>query len=234
MEPDIISPSPEPVPDPSLQDGSAVLEPVPEPAPVSVELTPVAKLEALLFFYGEPITLAKVATLLGIKKEECSVAVSELADMLEKDSTRGLMLLQRGEEIQLSTKPALKGLGETIIKEEIRENLTPAALETLSLVAYLGPIPRSTVDYIRGVNSSFILRNLAMRGLVDREEKGNSYHYRASFKFLEHMGLTKTEDLPEYEHFNEILTRFESQATDIQAVESGIIVPPAEPAAPSS
>jgi len=223
MEPDIIEPSEEIKP-----------EPVSEPSSAPADLALVAKVEALLFFYGEPITLSKAATLLGIKKEECSEAVAELSAALHADTKRGLMLLQRGEEIQLATKPTLQELGETIIKEEIRENLTPAALETLSLVAYLGPIPRSTVDYIRGVNSSFILRNLAMRGLVDREERGNTYYYRASFKFLEHMGLQKTENLPDYAHFHEILSRFESQAADIQAVETGVIPPSAEPAAPAA
>lgn len=211
MEPDIISS------EPSAQ------EPV-----IAPEITLVAKLEALLFFYGEPIAVKKAVSLLDIKEEECEAALLELAAALESDTSRGLLLLRKGEEIQLATKPVLKGLGEKIIKEEIRENLTPAALETLSLVAYLGPIPRSTVDYIRGVNSSFILRNLAMRGLIDREEKGNLYLYKPSFKFLEHMGLQKIEDLPEYPHFHEILTRFESQATDAQAVEAGVILPPEE------
>lgn len=202
--------------------------------PTQNEITLTAKLEALLFFYGEPITVVKAAALLGIKKDECEMAFNELGGILDQDFSRGLILLRRGDEIQLATKPILKELGEKVIKEEIRENLTPAALETLSLVAYLGPIPRSTVDYIRGVNSSFILRNLAMRGLVDRDEKGNSYLYKTSFKFLEHMGLQKMEDLPEYAHFHEILTRFESQATEIQAVESGIVVPPIEPSIPTA
>lgn len=217
MEPDIISTEPLP-PEPSLS-----------PSP---EITLAAKLEALLFFYGEPITVIKASSLLGVTKDECSAAATELGDSLERDYSRGLTLLRRGDEIQLATKPLLKSLGEKIIKEEIRENLTPAALETLSLVAYLGPIPRSTVDYIRGVNSSFILRNLAMRGLVDRDEKGNSYLYKPSFKFLEHMGLQKTEDLPEYSHFHEILARFESQATDAQAVETASIVSPEPSAGP--
>lgn len=187
--------------------------------PASSEPTAPAKLEALLFFYGEPLTVQKTAGLLGFTCEECETALAGLEKQLSEDASRGLALLRRGDEIRLATKPIFQDIGEKILKEEIRENLTPAALETLALVAYLGPIPRSTVDFIRGVNSSFILRNLAMRGLVDRDEQGNHYVYKTSFKFLEHMGLAKPEDLPEYAHFHEILARFEAQATETQTVE---------------
>ena len=57
---------------------------------------------------------------------------------------------------------------KSFVKEELTEDLTPASLETLSIVAYLGPISRVRIEYLRGVNSSVILRSLMIRGLIER------------------------------------------------------------------
>jgi segregation and condensation protein B len=149
-----------------------------------------AKLEALLFFYGEPVDLNTIARMLGISLEECETAVFHYEEMLASSNERGLLILRKGNSIQLATKPELKEIGEAIVKDEFRESLTPAALETLALVAYLSPVTRATVDYIRGVNSSYSMRNLSLRGLVERgEEKGASFRYAPTQEFLKHIGL---------------------------------------------
>lgn len=171
-----------------------------------------AALEALLFYYGEPLDAKKICKFLEIKEEECKSLTEELNTKLNSDEKSGLMLLKHGDLFQLATKPELIWLGQRMIQEEFKEELTPAALETLSIIAYLGPVPRSTVDYIRGVNSSFILRGLLVRGLVTREtqaERRNTFEYKVSFDFLKHLGLGKIEDLPEYEKYKNILNSFE-------------------------
>jgi len=173
----------------------------------------VAALEALLFYYGEPLDAKKISKLLEIKESECEALVSELTAKLESDPKSGLLLLKHGEFFQLATKPDLAWLGQKLIQEEFKEELTPAALETLSIIAYLGPVARSTVDYIRGVNSSFILRALLVRGLVTRhvqESRRNTFEYKVSFDFLKHLGLSRIEDLPEFEKYKNILTSFEA------------------------
>src|SRR3989344_2420895 len=137
-----------------------------------------AALEALLFIHGESLQLKKVAAALGAEKEELREALEVLKRELQSDE-RGLFLLSdapietifsapdwESKKIQLATKPAFSGILEQFVKEELREDLSPASLEALSLIAYLGPVSRSEIDYIRGVNSSFILRNLALRGLI--------------------------------------------------------------------
>lgn len=168
-----------------------------------------AKLEALLFYYGEPISLSVVAKMLKITEEECSDAVLKFEQALKQSNERGFIILHKGNAIQLATKPELKEIGETIIKDEFRESLTPAALETLALVGYLGPVTRATVDYIRGVNSSYSMRNLSMRGLVERgEEKGTSFRYSVTQEFLKHMGLSDVRELPEYERYHTLLETF--------------------------
>ncbi len=173
-----------------------------------------AALEALLFHYGEPIAIKNIAKFLNLKKEACESTIDEYGKKLEENPERGLILLKKEDKIQLVTKPEFKEIAQKLIEEEFKQELSPASLETLTIIAYLGPIPRATIDYIRGVNSSFTLRNLYLRGLVERnikEGKGNIYYYRASFDFLKHMGLTKQEELPEYEKYKNILESFEIQ-----------------------
>jgi len=168
-----------------------------------------AKLEALLFFFGEPIDIHVVARMLNVSLEECEATVSHYEQALISSHERGLIVLRKGNSIQLATKPELKEIGEAIIKDEFRESLTPAALETLALVSYLGPVTRATVDYIRGVNSSYSIRNLSMRGLVERgEEKGASFRYSPTQDFLKHIGISNIKMLPEYDRYHALLETF--------------------------
>lgn len=179
-----------------------------------------AALEALFFYYGEPLDVKKISKLLDIKESEGDMLIKELSEKIEADEKSGLTLLKDGNFYQLVTKPSVAWLGKKLIQEEFKEELTPAALETLSIIAYLGPAPRSTIDYVRGVNSSFILRNLLVRGLVERRVQAtrkNVFEYSVSFDCLKHLGLEKIEDLPEYEKYKNILTNFEeSQAPEAE------------------
>jgi len=167
-----------------------------------------AALESLLFIYGEPIALEKTAKLLEVKTEDLKEIIDNFETQLKTNLSRGLTVSRVGDRIQLATKPDFHKLGEKIVKEEIREDLTPAALETLSIVAYSGPIARSLVDYFRGVNSTYILRNLLVRGLIEREpdpQRPYVFLYNVSFDFMKHLGLAKQEELPEYSKYKEIL-----------------------------
>lgn len=174
-----------------------------------------AKLEAILFQYGEPMSIKKITKLLDMEQSDFEKRLSEWNRILDESPARGLTLMQKEDKIQLVTKPNLHSLMQKLIHEEFREELTPAGIETLAVIAYLGPIPKSTIDYIRGVNSSFTLRNLLVRGLIERQimsEKSNVYHYRITFDFLKHMGLKRAEELPEYEKYSNLLKEFEFSA----------------------
>jgi len=148
----------------------------------------VSKLEALLFIYGEPLEVKKIAKILGLKEPEIKEGLIGLEEELKREE-RGLMLVQDKSKAQLVTKPEFSKLLEDVTKQEFTEALTPASLETISIVAYAGPITRADLEYIRGVNSSFTLRALLMRGLVEREvdpKRANAYIYSASFDLLRH------------------------------------------------
>lgn len=174
-------------------------------------------IEALLFIYGEPLDFDKIADILGIGKEQIKLALDDLKESLNDDK-RGLTLIFQGTKVQLATKPDFTNVVEKIIKEEYEENLTPAALETLSLIGYLGPISRSQIDYYRGVNSSYTLRNLIVRGLVEKHSDFNNQHvflYQPTFDLLKHLGISKIEELPDYQKFKEILTSKEQDPQSI-------------------
>src|SRR3989344_4897557 len=90
---------------------------------------------------------------------------------------------------------------EKLIKSDFDEDLSQAALETLAIISYRGPVSRAQVEDIRGVNCSFILRALSIRGLIERKENPEdhrSHLYQVSFDFLRQMGVSKLEDLPNF------------------------------------
>lgn len=173
-----------------------------------------AQIEALLFIYGEPIEIKRIKSILSGTEEKVSEAeIKEALLNLEniyKDDARGINLIFLEERVGLATKPSFGRLLEDLVKAELTEELTPAALETLSIVAYTGPTGRSTIDYVRGVNSTFILRMLLLRGLIERKpdpERQNAYLYGPSFELLKYLGVARPEDLPDYSRFRDMVRK---------------------------
>lgn len=193
-----------------------------------------AACEAILFYYGAPLSAARLAKILGAPPSECRAALEALGERLAASPDRGITLLMNGDEATLATKPVFKDALEALAKDEFQETLTPAALETLSLVGYLGPVTRASVDYIRGVNSSFTLRNLLLRGLIERAPapKGGGYVYAASMEFLKHMGLRVARDLPDYEKYRASYRAFEAAMNQSEMInQSGANAVEASPSA---
>lgn len=156
-------------------------------------------IEALLFTHGQAMELKELERLLERPSEEIRNAVNQL---IEEYQNRGLVLVEKDGAVEIGSHPDAHAYVEKLIKREFSEELSRSGLETLAIVAYKGPLSRPEIDYIRGVNSSFTLRNLLMRGLIERTphpHDARSYQYRISFQFLQHFGLSKFEELPEYE-----------------------------------
>lgn len=184
----------------------------------------VSKLEALLFIYGEPLEVKKLAKILDLKEPEIKDGLVLLEEELKR-AERGLTLVQDKNKTQLVTKPEFAKLLEDVTKQEFTEALTPAALETLSIIAYAGPITRADIEYIRGVNSSFTLRALLMRGLVEREtdpKRANAYLYRASFDLLRHLGLSKNSDLPEYGKYKSLVGQLHQELEQKENIDANM------------
>lgn len=158
-------------------------------------------LEAVLFAYGEPISLKKLGEIFKADKEKVKLSAADLKHRLEERGS-GITVFESGERLTLVTLPIHGPILETVLKKEFAEELTPAAQETLAVIAYTGPVSRSEIEYIRGVNSSFTIRNLMIRGLIEREadtRRANGFCYKLSFDCLKHLGLSRLEELPDYE-----------------------------------
>lgn len=160
-------------------------------------LTLAQKIEAILLYKNEPVSLATLAKLSGGSKEKISEAVKSLQTQYENS---GITVVFDGENACLGTNPKLSELISSIQKEELSRDLGKAGLETLAIVLYKGPVARREVDYIRGVNSSFILRNLLVRGLVERAdgETGRGYSYKPTLELMRYLGIKSREELPEF------------------------------------
>ncbi len=161
-----------------------------------------SQLEALLFISGEPLSYTRIETLLSINRPELEQALAMLEARHTEDQASGLMVIRHREQVELATKKEHLHLIETFTKSFLQESLSKAALEVLAIVAYRAPIARSSIEAIRGVNCSFTLRNLLIRGLIEREENpddAREYVYHPSFALLEKLGLASKEALPDYE-----------------------------------
>lgn len=169
-----------------------------------------SQLESILFFKGEPMSFSELAKLLDISTDSIKTSIDLLQKQLEG---RGVQLVTNDDEVTLSTHKDMHDFFEQLIKTELTKDLSKAALETLAIIIYKGPLTRSEVDYIRGVNSQFIIRTLLIRGLVTRVENPKderSFLYRSSIELLQMLGIQKQEDMPEYEN---IKTEVESFIT---------------------
>lgn len=173
-----------------------------------------SQIEAILFWKGEPQSIKKLAANLGKKEEEIKASLETLKDKI-KD--RGVELIFKDDEVMLGTSSRLTHIIERLIKEELVRDLGKAGLETISIIAYKGPISRAEIDYIRGVQSNFILRNLQIRGLVEKitnPKDARSFLYRPTFDLLAFLGVSKIEDLPEY---TKVKTDFEQYHLENEA-----------------
>lgn len=180
-----------------------------------MELPLSARIEALLFYKSEPVTETELARLLSVSADEVTAALTELASARAEC---GVQLIWANGRAELATAPEMHETIETLRKNEVRGDLGKAALETLSIVLYAGPISRSYIDYIRGVNSTFILRRLMVRGLIERVQdstRTRQFHYQPTLELLSHLGVRTTAELPDYEHIRgEIETFAETQETE--------------------
>ena len=174
-------PGPEPLPDPE-----------PEPVP---DLTETA-LEALLFVAERPLTRREIATVAGVDRATVDARLGDLEVSL---ANRGVRLVLVGDRVELATAPEAGVLvGRYVGADAIR--LSPAALETLAIVAYRQPVTKAAIERIRGVDSDYTVRALLHRRLITElgraETPGRPFLYGTGFEFLERFGLTSLEELP--------------------------------------
>ena len=163
------------------------------------------KIEAVLFYKAAPVSAKTLIKLFDIDQTTLQAALNALATRLNNNSA--LRLLITDTTVTLVTAPELSTTIDQMRKEEMKRDIGKAGAETLSIVLYRGPIARTDIDRIRGVNCGYILRNLQIRGLVEKTSNPKRVEYQITPTLLQHLGITHKSQLPQYE---DILNRLDN------------------------
>lgn len=180
-----------------------------------------AIIEGILFLSGDDgISIDEIANITNEDKNEIKKVIKELYNDYE-DKDRGIRLEYLGEKFKLTTKAEHKEYYAKLVNEE-NNNLSDSTLEVLAIIAYSGPITRIDVDNIRGVNSSYIVRKLLIKGLIEEcgrsDAPGRPRIYKVTNRFLDYFGLGSIDELPKIEKKEDVSDEedlFESKYQEI-------------------
>ena len=189
------------------------------------ELRP--SLEALLMVADQPLDLATLASAVGHPVDEVDGALHALASEYTEQG-RGFELRNVAGGWRFYTREEYAAVVEGFVLEGQQARLTQAALETLAVVAYKQPVSRARVSAVRGVNVDGVMRTLIARGLVaesGQDESSGAHLYRTTSYFLERIGVTSLDELPELAPY---LPDMDDMEDELAAMADGPA--PAEPA----
>ncbi len=183
--------------------------------------------EAILLVSAEPVAVQQIADAL-----EGQAAPQQVLDILEGLQTlyarmsAGLEIRRVAEGFQLVTRPAHGAFVKNFLKAQNLRKLSPAAVETLAIVAYKQPITNAEASAIRGTECGQVLRNLLEKKLVRiagrKNVVGKPLLYATTREFLVHFGLNSLDDLPSFRELEEIFregTRQESLFKELEQEE---------------
>lgn len=188
-------------------------------------------LEALLIIADQPMDTMTLATAAGYPVAEVNAALEGLAAEYTEQG-RGFELRHVGGGWRYYTRDEYAAVVEGFVLDGQQARLTQAALETLAVVAYKQPVSRARVSAIRGVNVDGVMRTLLTRGLV--EEAGQDHEtganlYRTTTYFLERIGVTSLDDLPELAPYLPDMDDLEDELAEMAAPVGTETAPEPEP-----
>lgn len=160
-----------------------------------------SQLESILFVHGDPLRLKKISKFLECSLEDVEEAIQVLCAQYDSPS-RGLSVVRKDDTIALVTRSENASIVRKFTTKDINAPLSNALLEVMSIVAYRSPVTRQEIEYIRGVNCGSALRNLLIRGLIEKvnhSEDKRAFFYRPASLFFETIGITNITQLPQYE-----------------------------------
>jgi segregation and condensation protein B len=155
-----------------------------------------ALIEALLLVASGPVALADLAEVAGARLHDIDEAVEQLTEIED----RGWVVQRHRDQVQLATAPRFAVHIRRFLGLEREARLSSAALETVAIIAYQQPVTRSTIEAVRGVDSTGVIATLLSRGLIEAggraETPGQPYQYVTTSAFLQHFGLSALDELP--------------------------------------
>ena len=164
-------------------------------------------IEGLLFYKASPIKKSSLLKQFSVEPGGLALALSKLSTRLESGALR---LIDTDSEIQLVTAPDMAPFIDEMQKADIKNDIGKAGAETLAIILYQKSITRAEIDRIRGVNSSFILRNLMIRGLVERTptKTGHGFAFSITPALLAQLGITNAQSLTDFSRITDALETF--------------------------
>ena len=178
---------------------------------------PVASvIESVVFASGKPLAVSRLAKIVGTSVSNAETVLSAL-EKEYAEMQRGLRLVRKGTTVQMVTAPENAKTVGKLFQKETAEKLSDVALETLAIVAYRGPVVRADIEAVRGVNCTYILRNLLLRGLIERNEPAKGTRqgtYEISVELLRHLGVHSVKDLPSFDDLSEGIARVEKASVE--------------------
>lgn len=171
-----------------------------------------AIIEAVLFAAGEPVETSELARICDIDEDTLILALERMQEKYNEENG-GICLVQAGSTYQLSTKKEYYEYIVKLVEPKEQNNLSNAAMETLSIVAYNQPVTRSSIEFIRGVNSDSAVNKLVQRGLIEEcgrlDTPGKPLLYKTTSGFLKTFGLKQINDLPDIDNIPLQLTFYD-------------------------
>jgi segregation and condensation protein B len=158
-----------------------------------------SQIESLLFISAKPMSVAQLVEVMKLTEEEIVKAGDELVEEY-KTNQKGIQIIKSASKYQMVSSPENAKIIQEFIKDETTGELSRPSLETLTIIAYRGPITKLDLDRIRGVNCSLILRNLLLRGLIESKpgDKEENY-YTVTMDFIRFLGVNDIKELPDFE-----------------------------------
>jgi len=166
-------------------------------------------IESLIFVSLEPLSFDKIkSTLTEFQDEDIQIAINDLLECYSTNK-RGIQIIQAAGGLLFSTNPDYDIWIKRLLNINRKNKLSPAALETISTIAYYQPITLAEISAIRGVDSTSSLKSLLQKRLVKivgrKKGPGRPLIYRTSNRFLTYFGLQSISDLPSQEEITKIL-----------------------------
>ncbi len=156
-----------------------------------------AIVETLLFVWGEAISVEELGNLLEMGRLEIEALIDE---MIEERRESGIQIIRLEDKVQLCTNKEYAEYVKKLMLPEKTQNLSQAALETLSIIAYKQPVTKSEIESIRGVHCDYSVSALIDKGLVivagKKDTIGHPLLYATNEEFLRHFGLNSISELP--------------------------------------
>lgn len=164
-------------------------------------------LESLLFVSGDGITKSQLSEILEIPEKELQLHIDALKDAC-KIQGRGITVSEYDDYVQLKTIEDNFSYIAKLSESKKKQPLSPAALETLSIVAYHQPVTRASIEFIRGVNCDGPMGKLIERGLIEEcgrlDAPGRPILYATTKEFLRSFGLSSLAELPDAEMLEDL------------------------------